>query len=202
MEDARESLFDWVTRTLQDPDPASEMRWLGARAGRALAENLAPEETVRVVIRGTAGQAIVGTDTRALVLKPSFIPGADPAAEVSAWNYRNVLGVEVNERILGGSVVLRVPGQDRMELPFWGGGPADPREAPNAIPAAGDWQVIRARAASLDSLVAAARADSTRLEPDVELLRELDDLRRHGVLSDEEVGVAERRLAGRQLVDA
>jgi hypothetical protein len=200
--DERESLFDWVTRVLNDPDPLADLGRLGPRAARALAENLAPEETVRVVIRGKGTQAIAGTDTRALVLKPGLMPGADPAAEVSSWNYRDVAGVEVNERILGGSVVLRVPGQDAIELPFWGGGSTDPRQAPNAIPAAGDWDVIRARAASLALLIDAEHANDTRPESAAELLRELEDLHRHGVLSDEEVGVAERRLAGRHLVDA
>lgn len=196
MANERESLFDWVTRVLHDPDPLADLGRLGPRAARALGENLAPDETVRVVIRGRASQAIVGTDTRVLVLKPGFIPGADPAAEVSSWDYRDVAGVEVNERILGGSVALRVPGRDAIELPFWGGGSADPREAPNAIPAGGDWDVIRARADSLASLIDAQHASDTRSESAAQLLRELEDLHRHGVLSDAETSVAERRLAG------
>jgi hypothetical protein len=56
--------------------------------------------------------------------------------------------------------------------------------------------VIRARAASLASLIDEEHANDTRPEAAAELLRELEDLHRHGVLSDVEVGVAERRLAG------
>src|SRR4051812_27329356 len=121
-----ESLFEWVTRVLRDPDPPAELGRLGGPARHALDESLAPDEAVRVVIRGTAGQAIVGTDTRVLVL-PGFMPGDDPVAEVSGWTYLDVLSVEVNERIHGGSVALRVP------------------DGEVAIAAAGDWNVIRAR---------------------------------------------------------
>jgi hypothetical protein len=145
METQRESLFEWVTRVLRDPDPPAELGRLGAPARRALEENLAPGETARVVIRGTAGQAIVGTDIRVLVL-PVFTPGDDPGPEVSSWTYLDVLCVEVNEGIYGGSVVLRVA------------------EGEVAIAAAGDWDVIRARVATLRGLIAGAHSDSLPAE--------------------------------------
>src|SRR2546423_1191933 len=100
-----ESLFEWVTRVLRDPDPPAELERLGGPARRAVDESLAPDESARVVIRGTAGQAIVGTDTRVLVL-PAFMPGDDFGAEVSGWTYLDVLAVEVNERIYGGGLGL------------------------------------------------------------------------------------------------
>jgi hypothetical protein len=145
METQRESLFEWVTRVLHDPDPPVELTRLGAQARRALEESLAPDETARAVIRGTGGQAIVGTDTRVLVL-PGFMPGDDLGAEVSGWTYLDVLSVEVNERIYGGSVVLRVP------------------DGEVAIGAAGDWDVIRARVATLRGLIAGANSDSLPAE--------------------------------------
>src|SRR3954451_11352906 len=106
MENQRESLFEWVTRVLQDPDPPAELGRLGARARRVLEESLAPDEAARVVIRGTAGQAIVGTDIRVLIL-PAFTPGDDPVGEVASWTYLDVLRVEVNESIHGGAPGLR-----------------------------------------------------------------------------------------------
>jgi hypothetical protein len=146
VEAQRESLFDWVTRVLRDPDPPAELGRLSARARSVLAESLAPDEDVRVVIRGTVGQAIVGTDTRVLVVDPGFVPGADAAATVSSRLYLDVLAVEVNERIYGGSVVLR--GSDGED----------------AIPAAGDWDVIHQRVATLRGLIAGARSDSVRAD--------------------------------------
>ena len=145
MEVQRESLFEWVTSVLREADPPAELKRLGGPARRALEESLAPDESARVVIRGTAGQAIVGTDMRVLVL-PAFMPGDDPLGEVPSWTYLDVLCVEVNERIHGGSVVLRVPDGDI------------------AIGAAGDWDVIRARVATLRGFVAGAQSDSLPVE--------------------------------------
>ena len=139
METERESLFDWVTRVLRDPDPAAELGRLGARAREALGESLMPDETVRVLVRGTLGQAIAGTDTRVLVVNPRFV---ESEAEVSIWRYLDVLGVEVNQGVVGGHVVLRVADGEAV------------------VPAAGDWDVIRARVATLRGLIAGARSDA------------------------------------------
>ena len=84
------------------PDPATELSRLGAPARNALSAELVLDEPVRVVIRGTAGQAILGTDTRVLVLPP-FVPGAATAA-VPSWPYLDVLGLEMNESAVGGSM--------------------------------------------------------------------------------------------------
>jgi hypothetical protein len=176
---------------LEESDPAAELARLGGRGRRAIEQNLAAGETVRVVIRGTAQQAIVGTEQRALVVKPGFMPGAEPGAEVTAWNYRDLLGIEVNERVLGGSVVLQVPGHVDIELSFWGGGSGGPRTATNAIPISGDWKLIHARAATLRSLIEAAH-------PIDDIHHRLADLLREGVLSHQEFGAAEQRLFERQ----
>jgi hypothetical protein len=140
----RESLFDWATRMLSDPEPGAELARLGAPARSALAAELVLDEPVRVVIRGTAGQAILGTDTRVLVLPP-FEPGASPAA-VPSWPYLDVLGVEVNERAVGGSIALHVP------------------EGATVIGISGDWDSIRARVALLRGLVAGAHRDAIPAE--------------------------------------
>jgi hypothetical protein len=143
MERERESLFEWVTRVLRDPDPAAEIARLSARAREVLGESLMPGETVRVLVRGTAGQAIAGTDTRVLVVNPGF---AESEAEVSSRRYLDVLGVEVNQRVVGGHVVLRAADGEAV------------------VPAAGDWDVIRARVATLRGLIAGARSDAVPAE--------------------------------------
>jgi hypothetical protein len=140
----RESLFDWATRVLRDPDPAAELARMGAPARNALAAELVLDEPVRVVIRGTAGQAILGTDTRLLVLPP-FVPGATPTA-VPSWPYLDVLGLEMNERAVGGSIALRVP------------------EGETVVGVSGEWDSIRSRVATLRGLVAGAHRDAIPAE--------------------------------------
>jgi hypothetical protein len=144
MEVHRESLAECVASALRDPDPSSELARVGAPARRVVEAELCADEIVRVVLRGTAGRAIVGTDRRVLVLPP-FVPGASPAAAAS-WPYLDVLGVELNERVVGGSVVIHT---------------ADGRAA---VGIAGDWDVIRARVATLRGLVAGAHSDAVPAE--------------------------------------
>jgi hypothetical protein len=124
--------------------PHAELVKLGLAARRAIAAELGLDETVCVVIRGTAGQAIVGTDTQVLVLPP-LVPGAAPVAAAS-WPYLDVLGIELNERAVGGSVVLRA---------------ADGRAA---VGIAGDRDEIRAWVATLRGLVAGAHSDAVPAE--------------------------------------
>ena len=111
---------------------------------RAVAAELLLDENVLVVIHGTAGRAIVGTDVRVLVLPP-FVPGAMPAP-IESWPYLDVLGIELNERDVGGSVVLRV---------------SDGRAV---VGIAGDWDVVRARVATLRGLVAGAHTEAVPAE--------------------------------------
>jgi hypothetical protein len=140
----RESLFDRATRVLHDLHPAADLARMGAPARNALAAELVLDEPVRVVIRGTAGQAILGTDTRVLVLPP-FVPGARPAA-VPSWPYLDVLGLEMNERAVGGSISLRVP------------------EGETVVGVTGDWDSIRSRIGMLRGLVAGAHRDAIPAE--------------------------------------
>jgi hypothetical protein len=140
-----DSLLEWTSKALSDPGPLAELRRLGGPARRALAAELGPHENVRVVVRGTRGQAIVGTDRRVLVLPP-VVPGEASAGAIASCDYLDVLGVRVNERVLGGSVVLRI------------------LDGSAGIPAAGDWDVIRARVATLRGLVAGAHSDSVPAE--------------------------------------
>jgi hypothetical protein len=144
MDGKRESLLDRATTTSPDPDPVAELARLAAPAHRALAAELTLDEVVEVVIRATAGQAIVATDMRVLVLPP-FVPGALPA-DVPSWPYLDVLGIELNERAVGGSVVVRVP------------------EGRLAVGVAGDWETVRARVATLRGLVAGAHSDAVPAE--------------------------------------
>src|SRR2546423_2674936 len=107
MDGGRENLFEWATSTVRDPDPHVQLRRLGAPARRALAAELGPDETVRVVVRGTRGQAIVGTDRRVPVLPP-FVPGDDTAGPVPRREELHVIGVGVNQTAPGRAGLLGI----------------------------------------------------------------------------------------------
>jgi len=169
---------------------------------QALSENISPDETVRVIIRGAQGQAIVATDTRAFVCKPGFMAGATFGAEVASWSYQNITGVQVHKGMLTGSVVIQAPGQSGKKTSYWGQKNDDPYKAPNAIPVASDWSDVKAGVARLRQLIdvvhtpasspAGQAAPSTADE-----LRKLAELRSDGILSEEEFQTAKAQLLAR-----
>jgi hypothetical protein len=110
---------------------------LKPRVVKALGQNLAPDERVEVVIVGASGQVIVGTQTRAFVIKPGFLAGATFGAEVTSWSYTHIAGVQVHKGMMTGSVVIQGPGQTGQAGGYWRQGDTDPHKAQNAIPIAG-----------------------------------------------------------------
>jgi hypothetical protein len=171
---------------------------LKGKVKSALEDNLAPNETIRVIIRGAHGQAMVGTDTRVFVCKPGFMAGAAFGAETTSWSYQNLVGVQAHKGMVSGSVVLQGPGQSGKKTSYWGGGRDDPAKAPNAIPVAGDWKQVQAGVVVLRQLIddahkapVAAAAERRSLSDE---LRNLAELRSEGVLSDEEFEAAKSRL--------
>ena len=165
----------------------------------ALEENLGPEETIRVIIRGAHGQAMVGTDSRVFVCKPGFMAGASFGAEVTAWSYRNLTGVQRHKSMGSGSVLLQGQGQAGQKTSYWGKGDDDPAKAPNAIPVAGDWKRIDAGVAHLRRLIDQAHSPPSVALASAQLstadeLRKLADLYSQDLLTAEEFQAAKSRL--------
>lgn len=172
---------------------------LRGRVKAAVAQNLRADERVCVVIRGSSGQAIVGTTTRCFVCKPGFMAGATFGSEVSSWSYRNIVGVQIHKGLLSGAVIIQAPGQTGVSASYWRDSDSDPHKAPNAIPVAGDWSEVRAAVARLRELIDAAHAESphaTAAAPSslADELRKLADLHASGVLNDTEFASAKQRL--------
>jgi hypothetical protein len=166
----------------------------------ALVENLSPGEEIQVVIQGASGQAIVGTTSRAFVLKPGFMAGATFGAEVTSWSYRNLVGVQVHKGMLTGSVLIQSPGQTGQQTRYWGTSKEDdPHKAPNAIPVAGNWPAVKKGVAKLQALIDAAHAPQpATIDPGTQSvadeLQKLAGLRDSGVLSEDEFAAAKKRL--------
>jgi hypothetical protein len=179
-----------------------EFEKLKDRVKKALSENVAPDETIRVIIRGARGQAMIGTDSRVFVCKPGFMAGASFGAEVTSWSYRNLLGVQRHKGLMTGAVLLQGPGQTGKKTSYWANKKNDdPWKAPNAIPIAGDWSQVDAGVARLRQLIDQAHAPSAT-ERDVapapsstaDELRKLAELHSQGVLTDEEFQSAKTRV--------
>jgi hypothetical protein len=173
---------------------------LKSKVRQALEQNLQPDETIRVIIRGAHGQAMVGTDSRVFVCKPGFMAGASFGAEVTSWSYQNLVGVQAHKGIMSGAVVLQGPAQSGKKTSYWGGGKDDPSKAPNAIPVAGDWDQVNSGVARLRQLmddshrpVAATQAATPSAADE---LRKFAELRDQGVLSEDEFQQAKTRILG------
>lgn len=188
--------------------PEVEYEKLRSRVKQALVDNLAPDETIHVIIRGTQGQAIVGTDRRAFVCKPGFMAGATFGAAVTNWAYRHIIGVQVHKGMVNGAIAIQAAGQGASDTSYWGNKKDDAYKAPNAIPVAGDWNVINAPVARLRQLVDASQDSSPPPErpiyppaperPDaIGQIRQLGELRDAGIVTQEEFDAKKADLLAR-----
>ncbi len=180
---------------------------LGAKANAALDANLDAGENVEVIILGSSKQAIVGTARRAFIYKQGFMAGASFGSELTSWDYRNIVGVQVHTGMLSGAVIIQAPGQSGTKTSYWASGDGDVHKAPNAIPLNRPFEAAQAGVARLRQLISAvqhpdnsqAKASADEIErPALKLvadeLRKLSDLHREGVLNDDEFTTLKRRL--------
>jgi hypothetical protein len=164
-----------------------------------LEANLGPGETIRVIIRGAHGQAMVGTDSRVFVCKPGFMAGAAFGAEVTSWSYRNLTGVQRHKGMVSGSVLLQAQAQSGQDTSYWARGDDDPSKAPNAIPIAGDWNRIDPGVARLRQLIDQAHAPASAAAVPTQHsmadeLRKLAELHSQDLITAEEFQAAKARL--------
>jgi hypothetical protein len=136
--------------------PADRSR-LHRKANEALDQNLAPAETVLVIITGPSSQAVIGTERRAFVYKKGFMAGASFGSELTSWDYRNLVGVQLHTGMMSGAVVLQAPGQSGTRTNVHKQGDSDPYKAPNAIPINRPYEQAEAGVARLRQLIDAAQ---------------------------------------------
>jgi hypothetical protein len=176
---------------------------LHPKANEALDKNLEPGEEVLVVITGPSNQAVIGTDRRAFIYKnkKGFMAGAAFGSEITSWDYRNLVGVQLHTGMMSGALVLQAPGQSGTKTNYWKQGDDDPYKAPNAIPVVRPFDQAQAGVAELRRLI--AQADTPTAQPTVpasngasisDELAKLADLKQQGVLTDEEFAAAKARL--------
>jgi hypothetical protein len=175
---------------------------LHAQAIKALDDNLNPGETVQVIITGAFNQAIIGTECRAFVYKKGFMAGASFGSEMTSFDYRNLVGVQLHKGMLSGAVILQGPGMNGQSTNYWKHTDNSPSNSPNAIPITTDrTNATQAGVARLRQLIATAQRPAPTAavvaQPALSIadeLRKLSDLRAAGVLSDDEFAALKSAL--------
>jgi hypothetical protein len=177
-----------------DGDEVPNRALLHKKANEALEQNLAHGEEIQVIIVGTSNQAIIGTDRRAFIFKKGLVAGATFGSEMTSWDYRNLVGVQLHTGMATGAVVLQGPGQSGKRTNYWAQGDDAPHKAPNAIPLARrHFKAAHDGTAKLRQLIDAVHHPSQHHTPSpaatssiADELTKLASLRDAGALSEEE----------------
>jgi Short C-terminal domain len=188
--------------------PLTDRGRLHRKANEALDQNLTAGESVEVIITGPSNQAMIGTSRRVFVYKKGFMAGASFGSELTSWDYRHLVGVQLHTGMLSGAVVLQAPGQSGTATSTWKQGDADPYKAPNAIPIKRPWEPAADGVARLRQLideahqppsgVVSASPSSQAQAPDpIVQLKQLGELRDAGVLTDKEFEAKKAKILGR-----
>ncbi|WP_345503905.1 SHOCT domain-containing protein [Pedococcus ginsenosidimutans] len=160
---------------------------------------------MEVVILGPSNQAVIGTNRRAFIFKKGFMAGASFGAELTSWDYRNLVGVQLHTGMMSGAVILQGPGQSGSKTSTWRNKDDDPYKAPNAIPVTRPFDKAQTGVASLRQRIADAHAPSQptqQTSPGIatnliaDELMKLAQLRDAGVLTEEEFAQQKLRLLG------
>lgn len=172
------------------------MHELNRHAAKEIAGALESGEEIEVVIAGPSNQAVVGTDRRAFIYKKGFMAGATLGSELTSWDYRNLVGVQIHTGMMSGAVVLQAPGQQGVSTNVWKNKDSDPYKAPNAIPVNRPFDDAKTGVAKLRQLVAAHHASHAAHAPAAPItppatsitqeIRQLAELHAGGALTDEE----------------
>jgi zinc-ribbon domain len=130
---------------------------LHRRAQESLLRLLLPGERPRVVVPGSGGSVIVGTDERALVLKSGGRFGAFRERS-KAFEYESVIGVRLDTDTVPAVVAIDAPHKIGSCRVYWADARDDPWKARNAIPTeASSFGTVLERVIALRGLVAAYR---------------------------------------------
>jgi hypothetical protein len=142
-------------------ETASLMRVFGGlhrRAQQSLLDMLLPGEQPLRVVPGAAGCGIVGTESRALVLKAGARFGAPFHARAKAFEYESVIGVRLDTESSPAVVAIDAPLKIATCRVYWADARDDPWKARNAMPVeAASFGIVLERVVQLRALVTAFR---------------------------------------------
>jgi hypothetical protein len=137
---------------------------LPRRAQKWLMDMLLPGEQPRVVVPGAAGSCIVGTDSRALVLKAGTRFGAPLRHRSKAFEYETVIGVRFDIEAEPPVVAIDAPHKIAACRIYWADSRDDPWKARNAIPITAPFSTVLEQVVTLRALVTSFREHHPGLE--------------------------------------
>lgn len=177
--------------------PLDDRAQLHKEANALLDENLAPDESVVVIIRGEWNSAIIGTDRRVFVFKKGFMSGSAFARKLSTWDYRNITGVQVETGMITGSAAIQAAGIPAEQISH-----DNAAKAPHAVPLMREhFAQAKAGAAVLRQQIAVHQAGpsaTAAAEPDItDQLRKLAELHDARILTDAEFDAKKAELLSR-----
>jgi hypothetical protein len=153
-------------------------------ANKVLDAELAPDEKVRVIIRGVFHSAMIGTDGRVLVYKKSALQKGD----LATFDYDQVAEVILHTALVVGYVALAGRHLETTNLGI-NTGQQNPRQLPNAIAFNAEKDTVRHGVTVLRALIAEARASRQSASAGLDIpdqLRKLAELRDAGIVTNEE----------------
>ena len=118
-------------------EPGSQLLMFGSRhrrAQQALMQALLPGERPHVVVPGAFGCGIIGTDSRALVVKAGARFGTPFRGRAKAFEYESVIGVRLDTETSPAVVAIDAPHKIASCRVYWADSRDDPWKARNAIP--------------------------------------------------------------------
>ncbi len=161
---------------------------LHSDARKAIDSQLAPDETVRVIIRGVQNTSITGTERRAFVFKKVLWN-----TDMSTWDYGSISGIEFNDKgpMMPGFVRIRSVATDTKRA----------HQSDNALQInfkeKGDAQKAVAELRRLVSAFQSPAPTRSTQPPQADVadqIRKLAALRDEGILTPEEFDAQKQKL--------
>lgn len=165
-------------------------------ANQALDEHLAPEETVRVILRGP-NSSMIATDRRVFV----FRKGMFGRGGLSTFDYEEISGVTLKTGMMQGHVALQGPGLQTTGIGH-GSSETHPSKVPHAIEITNEQQAeakerVPILRRTIDEFHANRQAAGSGTPDVMDQLRKLGELRDAGILTEQEFEAKKAELLSR-----
>jgi hypothetical protein len=87
--------------------------------------------------------------------------GAAFGAEMTSFDYRNIVGIQLHKGMITGAILVQAPGFSATSTSIWRNSDSDPYKTPNAIPIGSAGTYAADGVAALRKLIAASQVDQT-----------------------------------------